>query len=164
MRAETVFNLFNYGVIPAWALLMFAPRWKWTQRLVHSVLLPVMLGVAYLGLLVGLLLGHAVPEGANAASLQGAMLLFSDPWVAVLCWIHYLVFDLFVGAWLVRDAGRRQLPHLAVAPCVLLTMFYGPVGLLAYLTVRFLLRRTVTLTEEPETAKAAAPQEQLASG
>jgi hypothetical protein len=164
MRAETVFNLFNFGVIPAWALLMFAPRWKWTQRLIHSVLIPVMLGLAHLGLMVGLTLGAAIPEGANASSLQGAMLLFTDPWVAVLCWIHYLAFDLFVGAWIVRDAGRRKLSHLAVAPCVLLTMFYGPTGLLAYLAVRFFMRRTVTLVEEPHTAKAAAPQEQLASG
>jgi hypothetical protein len=164
MRAETVFNLFNYGVLPAWALLMFAPRWKWTQRLIHSVLIPVMLSVAYLGLMVGLLLGNILPEGANAASLQGAMLMFSDPWGAILCWIHYLVFDLFVGAWIVRDAGRRKVPHLAVAPCVLLTLFFGPAGLLAYLTVRFLMRRTLTLSESPEPAKAATPQEQLASG
>ncbi len=163
MRAETVFNIFSYGVFPAWALLMFAPRWKWTLRLIHSVLIPVMLGLAHLGLMVGLTLGAAIPEGANAATLQGAMLLFSDPWVAVLCWIHYLAFDVFLGAWIVRDAGRHKLPHLAVAPCVLLTMFYGPTGLLVYLTLRFFMRRTVTLNEEPETAKVDAPQEQLAS-
>jgi hypothetical protein len=155
MRVETVFNLFTYGVFPAWALLLFAPRWKWTRRLVHSVLIPVMLGVAHLGLMLGLQLSASVPEGANAASLRGAMLLFSDPWVAVLCWIHYLAFDLFVGAWIVRDAGRRGLPHLAVAPCVLLTMMYGPSGLLVYLILRFLMRRTLTLHEEPGAEKAA---------
>ncbi|MFY0565028.1 ABA4-like family protein [Archangium lansingense] len=163
MRAETVFNVFTYGVFPAWALLVFAPRWKWTQRLVHSVLIPVMLGVAHLGLMLGLNLSNSVPEGASGASLQGAMLLFSDPWVAVLCWIHYLAFDLFAGAWIVRDARRRNIPHLAVAPCVLLTMNFGPTGLLVYLAVRFFMRRTVTL-DENETAKAAAPQAHLASG
>ena len=75
--------------------------------------------------------------------------------MAVLCWIHYLAFDLFVGAWIVRDVGRRGLPHLAVAPCVLLTMMYGPTGLLVYLTLRFFMRRALTLHEEPESEKAA---------
>ncbi|QRN98025.1 DUF4281 domain-containing protein [Archangium violaceum] len=153
MRVETLFLVFTYGVFPAWALLLFAPRWKWTQRLVHSVWIPVMLALAHIGFL---LLAASPPEGASAATLEGAMRLFQEPWTALVCWIHYLVFDLFVGAWEVRDAIRRKLPHLAVVPCVLLTWLYGPLGLMLYFLVRFIVRGTVTLEEMPEAAKASA--------
>lgn len=151
MSAETAFAVASFGVMPAWALLVFAPRWKWTRRLVQAIWLPLLLGLAHSGLLF---LVASPPEGANAATLEGAVLLFRDPWTTVVCWIHYLAFDLFVGAWEVRDAVRRKLPHWAVAPCVVLTWLMGPMGLLAYLTLRFFLRRTVTLEEEPEAATA----------
>lgn len=155
MRAETAFNLVTYGVMPAWALLVFAPRWKWTQRIVHSVFIPVLMTVAYLYLL---LFVAAPPSGANAASLEGAMRLFQEPWTAVVCWIHFVVFDLFVGAWVVRDAVRRKLPQLAVAPCVVLTNMFGPVGLLAYLAIRAVMRGTFTLEEEARAApESSAP-------
>ncbi|WP_257451864.1 ABA4-like family protein [Archangium lipolyticum] len=153
MRVETLFLVFTYGLFPAWALLMFAPRWKWTQKLVHSVFIPVVLALAHIGFL---LLAASPPEGASAATLEGAMRLFQEPWTALVCWIHYLAFDLFVGAWEVRDAIRRKIPHLAVIPCVLLTWMYGPLGLLMYVIVRFISRRVSTLEEVPETAKASA--------
>jgi len=162
MRPETAFNLLTYGVLPAWALLVFAPRWKWTQRLVQSVFIPVLLTVAYLYLL--LFVARPLP-GANAASLEGAMRLFQEPWTAIVCWIHLLVFDLFAGAWEVRDAIRRKLPHLAVAPCVVLTYLFGPVGLLAYFAVRAITRRTFTLEEEARAAPGpSAPPEHLGTG
>ena len=56
-------------------------------------------------------------------------------------WIHYLVFDLFVGAWIGRDAIRRAIPHWMVVPCLVVTLFIGPVGLLLYFLVRRATRR-----------------------
>ncbi len=162
MRPETAFNLVTYGVMPAWALLVFAPRWKWTQRLVHSVFIPVLMTVAYAWLL---LFVASPPPGANAASLEGAMRMFQEPWTAIVCWIHFVVFDLFVGAWEVRDAVRRKVPHLAVVPCLVLTNFFGPVGLLAYLIIRTLVRGTFTLEEEAGAApKPSSPPEHLGTG
>ena len=52
-----------------------------------------------------------------------------------------------VGAWIVRDAGRRGISHLAVIPCLLLTFMVGPAGLLLYLVLRLALRRVATLEE-----------------
>ena len=51
-------------------------------------------------------------------------------------WVHYLVFDLFVGSWEVSDARRLGIPHLFVVPCLILTFLLGPCGLLLYLAVR----------------------------
>ena len=75
------------------------------------------------------------------------MLLFSNPYFALAGWVHYLVFDLFIGAWQVRDARRRGIPHLYVLPCLFLTLMAGPIGLLAYITLRFGMRRAVEFEE-----------------
>src|SRR6266566_35749 len=64
------------------------------------------------------------------------ILLFSNRWLVLAGWIHYLAFDLFVGSWEVRDARERGIPHLAVVPCLLLTFMFGPAGWLAYSGVR----------------------------
>jgi len=143
VSAESLYLVFNYGVLPAWALLLFAPRWHWTQRIVHSILIPGILGAAY----ILLLFKESFPEGAGGSSLKAAMLVFTEPWLFLVCWIHYLVLDLFIGAWEVRDARRLAIPHLAVAPCLVLTNLFAPAGLLLYLLVRAFMRRTVTLEE-----------------
>jgi hypothetical protein len=69
------------------------------------------------------------------------MAFFTSPVAATAGWIHYLVFDLFIGAWQSRDAQRRGLPHWAVIPCLIVTLLAGPVGLLLYLALRAALRK-----------------------
>ena len=144
MTPETVFIVCNYGVIPAWILLAVAPSWVWTQRVVHQIWVPMLLGVVYLGAIA---VSPPNPYGASFWTLSGVMLLFSNPYFALAGWVHYLVFDLFIGAWQVRDARRRSMPHLYVLPCLFLTLMAGPIGLLAYLTLRFGMRRAVDLEE-----------------
>ena len=73
--------------------------------------------------------------------------LFADPWILLAGWIHYLVFDLFIGAWEVRDAARLGIPHLLVVPCLVLTFLFGPVGLLLYGIVRAVRTRRVLVDE-----------------
>lgn len=143
MSPHDLFPIFNFGVLPAWALLIVAPRWRWTRALVHSAVAPVALATAY-GVL---LLSAPMPEGGGAGSLDAVLRMFASPELALVCWIHYLVFDLFVGAWIVRDAGRRGIAHLAVVPCLLLTLMVGPAGLLLYLVLRAAWSRVTTLEE-----------------
>ena len=56
-------------------------------------------------------------------------------------WVHYLAFDLWVGAWAVEDAGKRGVPHWAMVPVLFLTLMAGPIGLLVYLAARAGLSR-----------------------
>ncbi len=145
MSPETLFALCNSGVLPAWLLLAVAPGWIWTQRIVHAIWIPLLLAIAY-GLAIGQ--GWAGgPEGGSFLTLHGVMVLFTDPWAVCGGWIHYLVFDLFVGAWQVRDALRRGIPHLAVLPCLALTFLLGPLGLALYLLVRWARTRATGLAE-----------------
>jgi hypothetical protein len=57
---------------------------------------------------------------------------FARDEVMLIGWMHYLAFDLFVGIWELRDAQRISLPHLLLVPCLLLTLLFGPIGLVLY--------------------------------
>ena len=144
MAAEVVFYACNYGVTVFWALLVVAPRWIWTDRLVHSVVPAALLVPTYA---LMLWTDHPGPQGASFFTLDGVMRIFTTPQTVAACWIHYLVFDLFVGAWEARDARRLGLPHVALVPCLVLTLMFGPVGYGAYLVMRWLLRRKHSLVE-----------------
>lgn len=150
MSVETVFLVCNYGVLPAWLLLAAAPGWAGTQRVVHAVWIPCLLGLVYL---FAFLTSPGAPEGASFGSLPGVMAFFTVPHAVLAGWVHYLVFDLFVGAWEVRDARRRGVPHLWLLPCLFFTLMLGPIGLLLYLALRWARLRVTTLEET-----AAAPR------
>lgn len=98
--------------------------------MVHSGVLPLLLASAW-GLALAI---SKAPPGAGGTTLSAAMLLFDEPWLAVACWAHYLVGDLFVGAWI-------------VAPILLATMLMMPLGVALYIVLRALTRRTMTLDE-----------------
>ena len=62
------------------------------------------------------------------SSLDDVALLFSNPWMLLAGWIHYLAFDLLVGTWEARDSRDRGIPHLLLVPCLILTFLFGPPG------------------------------------
>lgn len=131
MTAYQLFTLANLSVVPAWLLLAILPKWKWT-RIIAAYALPAALGLVYFLIM----LQEFDLDGGGFGSLQEVSRLFQNPWMLLAGWIHYLAFDLFVGAWEVRDASRLNIPHAYVIPCLLLTFLAGPVGLLLYFIVR----------------------------
>jgi len=140
---EAVFSMASAAVLPGWLLLVLAPRWRWTARQVSVVLIPGLLAVLYAAIIAARWGGA---EG-GFSSLADVQKLFADPWLLLAGWVHYLVFDLFIGAWEVRDAQRLRVPHLLVVPCLVLTFLFGPVGLLLYGIVRAVRTRRVLVDE-----------------
>lgn len=104
----------------------------------------MLLGIAYI---VAFTHGYPFPEGGGFGSLSELLVLFSSPWMVVAGWIHYLAFDLFIGAWEVRDAQRHRINHLFIVPCLILTFLAGPVGLLLYFLIRGISKKTLTTIE-----------------
>lgn len=151
MEAELLFKICNNFVLPAWILLAVAPRWSWTRKLIFHGWIPALLAVAYIYCFYA---AWPLPEDGNFGTLAGVMRFFEVPYAVVAGWIHYLAFDLFVGAWEVRDAERRGVAHWWVIPCLFFTLMLGPVGLLMYLIVRFALKRTLTIEETRDLAPA----------
>ena len=137
ISADDIYLALNYGVMPFWALIIFLPFLKITDRLVHSVFAPIVLGVTYTWLLANVMGGVVqMPEGAGFASLDALMKTFSVKEAVVAGWAHYIVFDLFIGAWIARDAQRAGISPFIAAPTLLLTFLVGPIGLLSYLMLR----------------------------
>ena len=133
---DRLFSLGGAVVMPCWLLLLFKPEWRWAQRLATFVA-PLLLATVYVALL---LTAHA-PAGAGFRSLTQVALLFSARQALLAGWLHYLAFDLFTGAWEARDAVQLGISQWLVAPCLVLTFLFGPVGLALYLLLRLGLRR-----------------------
>lgn len=144
MDDALVFAIANYSVLPAWLLLVALPRWKGTHLVVHSGLYPLVLGVAYAVLLFG---DRPGPQGASFWDLEGVSRIFTTPRTIIACWIHYLIFDLFVGAWIARDAERIGIRHAFAIPSLVLTLMFGPVGLMSWLAIRAIAKRRLALAE-----------------
>ena len=132
---DFLFSLANALALPGWALLVLAPRWRGTQALVLSGTWPLGLAALYAVFIARHYLGAHGGEGGFGSLAQVAA-LFHDPWALLAGWVHYLSFDLFVGAWETRDAQRRSVSHWALVPALALTFLFGPVGLLVYFGVR----------------------------
>jgi len=139
MKAEQIFSIANLIALSSWIILAVAPRWKWTNKIILSGAIPLLLSVAYLVLIV-LFFGKA---DGGFDSLQNVMKLFTNEWAVLAGWIHYLVFDLFVGSWEVRDAQSKGISHWLVIPCLFFTFMFGPIGFLMYSILRFFLAKEV---------------------
>ena len=110
-----------------------SPGWRpvWAER-IAGLAVPVLLAIAYTGLVLAF--WSRAPGGFG--SLPEVMALFTMPEIALAGWIHYLAFDLFVGAWEVRTARREGIAFLLVLPCLVLTFLFGPAGFLVFSGLR----------------------------
>ena len=139
---DFLFAFANPVALLGWALLVLAPRWRGTHALVLSGALPLLLAASYAVLIGYQTVAHPSP-GGGFGSLGQVAALFREPWALLAGWVHYLCFDMWVGAWETRDAQQRGLPHWLLVPCLALTFLFGPVGLLLYFGLRWgWLRKT----------------------
>lgn len=132
---ETVFNLSNLFVMPFWALMIFAPHWRWSLRIMRTLWPVVALSVVYAVLLLSQMGGEA--GGLLNPSLEGIAALLGTPQGAAVGWVHFLAFDLFVGRWAYVDSRERGISAWLVSPSLFFVLMAGPLGLLLYLLVRY---------------------------
>ena len=123
-----------------WLLLAIVPRRPFAAHFA-GVFIPMVLALLYLYLIATNLRDA---EG-GFGSLADVAALFSKRELLLAGWVHYLCFDLFIGAWEVRDSQRHEIPHLIVIPCLLMTFLLGPIGLLFYFLIRSAKLRTVNV-------------------
>jgi hypothetical protein len=132
MNADQIFRICNLAALLGWLILVFAGHAKWAARLVTGILIPALLAVVYVTLIVL----HFGESRGGFGTLDAVSTLFTNRWLVLAGWIHYLAFDLFIGSWQVRDAQKLGISHLLVIPCLVLTFLFGPAGLLLYLILR----------------------------
>ncbi len=138
MSADQIFSASNTVALGGWIVLIGLGRLRWAASLVSGVIIPLLLAILYSWLIVS----HWGETPGGFGSLSAVAILFSNRWLLLAGWIHYLAFDLFVGSWQVRDSQRLGLSHWTVIPCLILTFLFGPAGLLTYFLVRLAALRT----------------------
>lgn len=136
---ETVFSLSALLVVPFWLAMIVATRWGVTRRVIGSPLVVLAPALLY-GVLVLPRVGELLPT-LSSPTLVGVAELLSTPAGATIAWVHFLAFDLFVGRWEYLDSRERDLSPWLMAPVLLLTFMFGPLGFAVYLLVRAVVGR-----------------------
>lgn len=132
VNPEALFSLAGLTVLPGWLLLLASPLAPvWSDR-IAGYLIPIVLSITYAGLI--LVFWSDAPGGFD--SLAAVAELFATPQLLVAGWIHYLAFDLFVGAWMVRKARDEGMAFILVACCLPITFLFGPAGFLLFTAIR----------------------------
>ena len=114
---------------------------RWAARVATGVVIPLVIAVLYAGLVAA----HWGDAQGGFGTLEGVAELFSNRWLLLAGWIHYLAFDLFIGSWEVRDAQALGISHFIVIPCLVLTFLFGQAGLLLYFIIRVARTRALAI-------------------
>ena len=142
---ETAFSLSGLIALVGWGGLLLAlfvktaRPYAWTTA---AIVIPALLGAAYILLIQE---GMRAAEGGGFGSITEVRALFANDAALAAGWLHYLAFDLFVGAWIAREGAASGVSALLLIPCLVLTFLFGPAGLLLFLVLRFAFNRRLAL-------------------
>ncbi|MEU6984331.1 ABA4-like family protein [Streptomyces sp. NPDC046324] len=131
---EFLFELSFYLAAPVWLLMIFAPRWRVTERLAASPLTVVPILAVYVALALPVFpeLWAAVrsPDLGTFRELTAMADGAGAVWAQVIAW------DLLVGQWMYQEARTRGISPLVMGPLLVLTILLSPFGLLVFLGLR----------------------------
>lgn len=126
MPLDPLFSCANSAALLTWALLIFLPRWRGLAQATAQTIVPLLLAAAYSGLLMA---WWSRSQGGFGSLAEVAALFGENP-LLLAGWLHYLAFDLLVGAWIARVAQRESVAW--VWPSLILTFLFGPAGYLLF--------------------------------
>ncbi len=137
MTMGQLFSICSGFAVVGWLLLLFLPRWRWTERLVLSGWWSLLLSMVYLFMIVRFMPGSKGGFG----SIAEVRALFGQDALLLAGWVHYLAFDLLVGVLEVRQAKESGIPHLLVIPALIFTFLLGPIGLILFFIIKAVRER-----------------------
>ena len=145
---ENIYLAANWGVIPFWLLLVFAPNHQLTNFFVQSIVAPLLLAVGYTYLSYTIYLEGNIFDGFELYNgLDGLYSMFANEALLLIFWLHFLSISLFAGAWLVRDSKKYLIPKIITIPSLILTYFSGPVGLTIYWFIRIFFSKKISFND-----------------
>jgi uncharacterized membrane protein len=140
MDAAKIFQIGNSFIILGWILLVFVPKWKHTQSIVlNGIIALYSLVYSYLILKD---IGDFNPESFN--SLANVKALFQNDNAVAAGWFHYLAFDLFVGAYIVRKSITLGISRILYTLALPFTFMFGPMGYLIFFLIKSLKTKSLT--------------------
>jgi Domain of unknown function (DUF4281) len=138
LTAAQLFQIVNPLALVGWlvliaSILLKKPVWRDS---IAGRFWPLGLSALYTALIVFFF--FQAPGGFD--TLANVQLLFTSEWAALAGWVHYLAFDLFVGAWIAHHMMEQGLPRWPLIVLLPLTFMFGPMGLVGYEVTRLLLK------------------------
>lgn len=131
MTTSIVFQIVNTIVLPAWLLLIIFPKKSWRNPVIYTF--AMVLALVY-GFYILTSLGDLDMEAFS--KLEGIKAMFSSDKAVLTGWVHYLVFDLLIGNWIINNSQKHNINHYLIIPCLLLSFMFGPVGYLLYSVIK----------------------------
>jgi hypothetical protein len=154
---ELVFVLVFVGAAPFWALMIAAPTWRGTRRIVSSpwIVAPTLVFwyVFAIPRLADLLPAVAKP------TLPAWQELLADPAVLTFTWAQIIAWDLFVGRWMYLDARERGISPWISSPLLVLAIMLSPIAVPLYLVIRKFVGQD---PEKKEKDEGTAPADRTA--
>ena len=126
MTPETLFSLAGTAAMAGWALLILGPRRRGWLNAVPLWAIPAGLSLLYALLVLSRFSGI----GGGFDSLAAVAVLLSDDWALLAGWVHYLAFDLFVGAVMAARMDRAGIGRVVQGPILATIFLLGPLGFL----------------------------------
>lgn len=139
MTMATIFSLASSFVLLGWILLVFLPTWKYSQAFILNGII-LLLAVVYTILIIQGI-GNFKPD--SFSTLANVKVLFQDDTAVTAGWLHYLAFDLFVGAYIVRRsiaAGISRWLYTLVLP---FCFMFGPIGYVLFIVVNTIKKKSL---------------------
>lgn len=144
----TLFEVTFYLAAPFWLLMIFAPGWSVTTRIVSSPLTVLPLLAVYTVLAV-----QVFPELWTAVSspdIDTFRELTALAEGAGALWAQVIAWDLLIGQWMFLQARKLGSSPWLMGPLLVLTILLSPFGLLVLLALRA-TRRGTERPVEPRT-------------
>lgn len=142
MIPSDIFSAANIMAFAMWFLLIILPNWKATRFLINYKVIPICLSLVYAFYIIeSLLSGPAMDFG----SLEAVMQLFTVENAVLAGWLHYLVFDMLVGMWMLEQNKSLKIHPAIMAPILVATFMMAPIGFLLFMGIRAFNKQKVRL-------------------
>ena len=148
MNYQNIYSIVNWGVVPFWIMLIIIPHHSITNFFVQSILVPLILGGAYIYVAYNIFLDGSILDGFELyKGLDGLYSMFASEAFLLIFWLHFLALSLFVGAWIARDSLKYMIPKFLVIISLISTYFTGPVGLFIYWFIRIFFSKKINFND-----------------
>lgn len=124
MDWNLLFQVGSQLAMVGWLILIFGPRRYAMLNRVPGLFIPLLLAVPYA---LTVVTQFASMDGGFGSLAEVRQLFAADAGLTA-GWLHYLAFDLLVGAWLAIHMDAVRLSRIIQAPILLAVFLFGPLG------------------------------------
>tara|TARA_Y100000590_G_scaffold184949_1_gene210740 strand:+ start:183 stop:656 length:474 start_codon:yes stop_codon:yes gene_type:complete len=143
---ENIFLWGNFGILPFWFLLILLPNSKFTQFFLNSIIIPLILSIAYIYIIYQtfLMKEPIIDIFKLYLSLDNLYTIFATESFLLAFWLHFIALNLFLGTWISRDSTKYNIPRKITFIPLILVYLTGPTGLVLYWFLRVFYSKRLT--------------------